>query len=113
RPASRASDARFARRGASKVRSCQAARARCKRMAAVAIVGSWGAYSASLCSPSQRPGAPARLTCAPLEVRAGARVVLPGVGAAGDAMHRLTDLGLAALLPTLTQPVLGICLGMQ
>jgi glutamine amidotransferase len=28
-------------------------------------------------------------------------------------MRRLTDIGLADVLPTLTQPVLGICLGMQ
>ena len=82
-------------------------------MAAVAIVDSGGANIASLCYAFERLGAPARLTCDPLEVRAAARVVLPGVGAAGDAMRRLSHLSLAELLPTLTQPVLGICLGMQ
>jgi glutamine amidotransferase len=40
-------------------------------------------------------------------------VVLPGVGAAANAMQRLKDSGVAAVLPTLKQPVLGICLGMQ
>jgi glutamine amidotransferase len=40
-------------------------------------------------------------------------VILPGVGAARDAMRRLADTGLDRLIPTLTQPVLGICLGMQ
>jgi len=40
-------------------------------------------------------------------------VILPGVGAAADAMTRLRNSGLDALIPTLTQPVLGICLGMQ
>jgi glutamine amidotransferase len=40
-------------------------------------------------------------------------VILPGVGAAADAMTRLRSLGLAELVPQLTQPVLGICLGMQ
>jgi glutamine amidotransferase len=40
-------------------------------------------------------------------------VILPGVGAAADAMERLHSLRLASVIPTLTQPVLGICLGMQ
>ena len=45
---------------------------------------------------------------------AGARrVVLPGVGAAGFAMERIDALGLRSLLTALTQPLLGICLGMQ
>jgi glutamine amidotransferase len=79
----------------------------------VVIVDSGGANIASLRYAFERLGVPARLTCDPIEVRGAARVVLPGVGAAGDAMRRLTDLGLADLLPTLTQPVLGICLGMQ
>jgi glutamine amidotransferase len=41
------------------------------------------------------------------------RVVLPGVGAAGHVMRRLKEAGLISVLSTLTQPVLGICLGMQ
>lgn len=41
------------------------------------------------------------------------RVVLPGVGAAGFAMERIGYLGLRDPLRTLSQPVLGICLGMQ
>ncbi len=41
------------------------------------------------------------------------RVILPGVGAAADAMSQLREAGLVELIPTLTQPVLGICLGMQ
>ena len=40
-------------------------------------------------------------------------MILPGVGAAADAMARLRVGGLDALIPSLTQPVLGICLGMQ
>jgi glutamine amidotransferase len=79
----------------------------------VAIVDSGGANIASLCFAFERLGVAAHLTCDPLELRAAARVVLPGVGAAGDAMQRLHALGLTGILPTLTQPVLGICLGMQ
>lgn len=46
-------------------------------------------------------------------IRSAARVILPGVGAAGYAMERIRSLGLAQLLRDLRQPVLGICLGMQ
>ncbi len=41
------------------------------------------------------------------------RVIFPGVGEASSAMNYLQLKGLDKLLPTLTQPVLGICLGMQ
>lgn len=41
------------------------------------------------------------------------KVIFPGVGEASSAMKRLQNLGLDKLIPTLSQPVLGICLGMQ
>jgi glutamine amidotransferase len=41
------------------------------------------------------------------------KVILPGVGAAGYAMQRIRALGLVETLRGLTQPALGICLGMQ
>jgi glutamine amidotransferase len=41
------------------------------------------------------------------------KVILPGVGAAGYAMEQINARGLTAPLRALTQPVLGICLGMQ
>ena len=47
------------------------------------------------------------------EIAAADRVVLPGVGAAGHAMERVQALGLADCLRSLSQPALGICLGMQ
>jgi glutamine amidotransferase len=40
-------------------------------------------------------------------------VILPGVGAAADAMQRLRAAALDTVIRELTQPVLGICLGMQ
>ena len=82
-------------------------------MQPVAIVDSGGANIASLRFALERIGAAAQLTCDPLELRAAPRVILPGVGAAGDAMQRLQAQGLAKLIASLTQPVLGICLGMQ
>ena len=41
------------------------------------------------------------------------RVVLPGVGAAGFAMEQIRARGLLDPLKALSQPVLGICVGMQ
>lgn len=47
------------------------------------------------------------------EIKAADRVIFPGVGEASFAMKMLIDSGLDVLIPTLKQPVLGICLGMQ
>lgn len=41
------------------------------------------------------------------------KVILPGVGEASTAMAKLADRGLDTFIPTLTQPVLGICVGTQ
>jgi glutamine amidotransferase len=79
----------------------------------VAIVANGGANIASLRFALDRLGVSSRLTADPVELRRANRVILPGVGAAGDAMGRLHALGLVDVIPTLTQPVLGICLGMQ
>ena len=46
-------------------------------------------------------------------IAAADKVILPGVGAAGYAMEQINARGLAPVLKGLTQPVLGICLGMQ
>jgi len=47
------------------------------------------------------------------EIRAADRVIFPGVGEASSAMKYLKEKGLDQLISSLTQPVLGICLGMQ
>lgn len=82
-------------------------------MAEVAVIDSGGANIASLLYALQRLGARAELTRDADRIRAASHVLLPGVGAAHDTMRRLDDSGLTALIPTLTQPLLGICLGMQ
>ncbi len=82
-------------------------------MTALAIIDSGGANIASLKYALERLGCEAILTREPGVVRSAGRVLLPGVGAAADAMRRLHESGLAELIPTLTQPMLGICLGMQ
>lgn len=82
-------------------------------MKAVAVIDSGGANLGSVLYALERLGAPARLTADAAEIRAAPRVILPGVGAAAPAMARLRELGLIDTLRALTQPVLGICLGMQ
>ncbi len=48
-----------------------------------------------------------------IEIEKADKVILPGVGEASSAMTQLKDHGLNELIPSLTQPILGICLGMQ
>ncbi len=81
--------------------------------AKVAIIDSGGANIASLVYAFERLGVAAELTTDAGTIQAADRVVLPGVGAARDAMTRLRDSGLIDPIRRLTQPVLGICLGMQ
>jgi glutamine amidotransferase len=53
------------------------------------------------------------LTSDPEVIRRADRVLFPGEGEASSAMRALRAAGLHTVLPTLTQPFLGICLGMQ
>ena len=77
------------------------------------IVDSGGANLGSVRYALQRLGVEAPVSADPACIRAAARVLLPGVGAAAPAMALLRSLGLVEVLRSLTQPVLGICLGMQ
>jgi glutamine amidotransferase len=79
----------------------------------IAIIDSGGANIASLLYAFGRLGASATLTTNAEQIRSADRVILPGVGAARDAMSRLRDCQLVDVIRGLTQPVLGICLGMQ
>jgi glutamine amidotransferase len=79
----------------------------------VVVIDSGGANLASLMHALRRLGTAAEVSTDAARIRAASHVLLPGVGAAPDAMARLRAAGLDVLLPTLTQPVLGICLGMQ
>jgi glutamine amidotransferase len=82
-------------------------------MTQVAIIDNGGANIASLQFALDRLGASSQLTRDPEALRHAPRVILPGVGAAADAMARLHALGLVDAIRQLRQPVLGICLGMQ
>ncbi|MBL7882189.1 MAG: imidazole glycerol phosphate synthase subunit HisH [Chryseobacterium gambrini] len=46
-------------------------------------------------------------------IRKADKVIFPGVGEASSTMKLLKEKGLDQLIPTLKQPVLGVCLGMQ
>ncbi len=61
----------------------------------------------------QRLGFKAVLSNDPEGIKAADKVIFPGVGEASSAMKKLKESGLDTLIPTLKQPVLGICLGMQ
>ena len=61
----------------------------------------------------ERLGHKAEISADPRRVARADKVIFPGVGAAKASMEALNQRGLAALIPTLQQPVLGICVGMQ
>ena len=61
----------------------------------------------------KRVGFEAEITDDPAVIRAADRVIFPGVGEAGTTMQYLRERGMDELIRSLTQPVLGICIGMQ
>jgi glutamine amidotransferase len=61
----------------------------------------------------KRLGVDAILSNDVAEIRNADKVIFPGVGEASSAMKKLRESKLDVIIPTLTQPVLGICLGMQ
>ena len=69
----------------------------------------------SLKSSLAHLGLDAAVSADPADIRAADRLILPGVGAFGDAMAKLEATGLVPVLREETQkkPLLGICLGMQ
>jgi imidazole glycerol-phosphate synthase subunit HisH len=79
----------------------------------VVIIASGGANIASLQFALQRLGTTSAVSANARKIREASHVILPGVGAAADGMSRLKQQNLNTLIPSLEQPVLGICLGMQ
>ncbi len=70
----------------------------------------------SLCASLDRLSLAAEVTSDPEKIRAADRIILPGVGAFGDAADRLHECGLFEFLQEQARegkPFLGICLGMQ
>ena len=87
----------------------------------VTIVSTGLANIASVCAALERLGVRPIVSSSPAEVRASDFVLLPGVGALGPAMQRLSSVApcgdtLAAALLTrvrVGRPTLAICLGLQ
>ena len=61
----------------------------------------------------KRLGIDAILTNDINQIKTADKVIFPGVGEASSAMKMLQESGLDKIIPSLKQPVLGICLGMQ
>jgi len=61
----------------------------------------------------ERIGVEAIVTDDHAEIRSADKVIFPGVGEASTAMRYLKQRNLDSLIKSLTQPVFGICLGMQ
>jgi glutamine amidotransferase len=79
----------------------------------VVLVDAGGSNIGSLRYALLRLGVEAQLSADAQRIGAASHVILPGVGAAAPGMQRLREAGLAQTIAGLTQPVLGVCLGMQ
>jgi glutamine amidotransferase len=79
----------------------------------VALIDAGGANLGSVRYALERLGVTARIVRDGDGLRDAARVILPGVGAAPQAMRLLRERGLDTALRTSQVPLLGICLGMQ
>ena len=70
----------------------------------------------SLCSSFKAIGADVTVTSDPDVIRNADKIILPGVGAFGDAIKKLKDTGLDKIITEETKKgkkLMGICLGMQ
>jgi glutamine amidotransferase len=79
----------------------------------VVVIDYKGGNVQSLLFALERLGVQATLTSSAEHIRRADRILFPGEGEANSAMQELRAQGLDLLLPTLKQPFLGICLGMQ
>lgn len=79
----------------------------------IAVIDSGVANLASVMAALRRLKADAAVTSDGAAIRSASHVILPGVGAAPPAMAQLWSKNLVDIVRGLTQPVLGICLGMQ
>ncbi|MEN9311558.1 MAG: imidazole glycerol phosphate synthase subunit HisH [Pseudomonadota bacterium] len=82
-------------------------------MTAVAVIDAGGANFGSVCYALERLGVQPRIVRDADGLRDASKIILPGVGAAAQAMRLLRERGFGDVLSTLAVPLLGICLGMQ
>jgi glutamine amidotransferase len=79
----------------------------------IAVIDSGGANLGSVVQALNRLGVEGVLTRDATAIRRASHVILPGVGAAAWSMDALARHGLIDVVRALSQPVLGICLGLQ
>lgn len=79
----------------------------------IVIVDSGGANLISIISAIKRLGKEVMVSSSVTDINRASHLILPGVGEAKTVMNRLNTLGLTEILKATTQPVLGICVGMQ
>ena len=79
----------------------------------IAIIKYNGGNVSSVQNALNRLGAESIITDDFELIKNADKVIFPGVGEASSTMKILKEKGLDQLIPTLKQPVLGICLGMQ
>ncbi|QUM76598.1 imidazole glycerol phosphate synthase subunit HisH [Moritella sp. 24] len=79
----------------------------------VVIIDTGCANLSSVRFAIERLGYAVTVSREPDVLRNASKLFLPGVGTAQEAMKNLADRELITLVKSLTQPVLGICLGMQ
>tara|TARA_Y100000739_G_C20538408_1_gene432388 strand:+ start:515 stop:1111 length:597 start_codon:yes stop_codon:yes gene_type:complete len=79
----------------------------------IAIIDSIGSNMASLIFALKRIDLKIEVTSDILSLRKASHIILPGVGAAKNAMMRLRQKELINEISNLSKPTLGICLGMQ
>ena len=82
-------------------------------MTNITIIDTQCANLSSVKFAFERLGYSAEITNDLNKIKSADKLILPGVGTAKAAMLNLQRLGLVEVIQNLTQPVLGICLGMQ
>ncbi|CAL4319059.1 Imidazole glycerol phosphate synthase subunit HisH [Buchnera aphidicola (Eriosoma lanigerum)] len=60
-----------------------------------------------------RLGYDSKISCDILQIYNSDKIIIPGVGSMASVMNQLYQLNLIEIIKNITQPVLGICLGMQ
>ncbi len=79
----------------------------------IAVIDYGASNLQSVCNGLEKLGQPFEVVSSPEKLVDFRKVILPGVGAAGQAMERLRQTGFSRILPDLKVPCLGICLGLQ
>lgn len=79
----------------------------------IAIIDYKSGNIASVKNALERLGQACVITSEPKEILSADGVIFPGQGRAGAAMLELRKTGIDKIIPKITKPFLGICLGMQ